>query len=302
MTQIQDSVEFERHGECDLPEGWEEHLDLSTGAVYYHHASSMTTQWERPEKLQVVGDDHNQVMSGALLGKQGQFTLAPLSNITHKQQQLTKESGTSKRTTVKIKSKRLHGIIQSSSSNTRVHVLEDGEGTSTQHSTSPSTSPSPQAQLDPPVGGKSQDYVGLAQIHKLQRPYADRTHTLCCVLCERVVPMDVFFPCEHRVVCRGCLHREQVCPDYDMGKFPAGHCTCPLCAAVIKLILPSEGGLEVEKYWEWVLAVKPELPQGFMRDFRHSAAIIQKIHIDENERLRRRKARGGGWQECCSVS
>ena len=163
--------------------------------------------------------------------------------------------------------------------------------------TSSSTSGHQRTGEEPPVGGKSQDYLGLVQTYNLQRPFLDRQHSIKCVLCHRVVPEDIFFPCEHKVVCRGCLQREQVCPDYDLAKFPNGHCNCPLCAQIIKLILPNENGKEVEKYWGWVLAVKPELPQGFMRDFRHSAAIIQKVHIDENAKLRTQRDK-----TCCTIS
>jgi hypothetical protein len=63
--------------------------------------------------------------------------------------------------------------------------------------------PPPGTSDPPPEGGKSQDYLGLVQIHNLQRPFQDRRHTIKCVLCQRVVPDDIFFPCEHKVVCRG---------------------------------------------------------------------------------------------------
>ena len=59
------------------------------------------------------------------------------------------------------------------------------------------------------------------------------------------------------------------------------HTTCPLCASEIKIILPFANGEEKEKYWKWVEEVKPELPATFMRNWRHSAAIIQKVYIDE---------------------
>lgn len=193
-----------------------------------------------------------------------------------------------------------------SHSQAKVHVQEE-EDPSPQHQSSDintstvvsvTSNISKKVDNDAPVGGKSQDYLGMIQIYNLQRPFLDRAHNINCVLCQKVVPEDIFFPCEHKVVCRGCIQREQVCPDYDLQKFPNGHCNCPLCATIIKLILPNENGMEVEKYWSWVLAVKPELPQGFLRDFRHSAAIIQKVHIDENIALRKKREK----KACCTIS
>lgn len=219
-----------------------------------------------------------------------------------------------KRTTVKIKSKKLTSVLKHQSS--KIHIEDEpvtfqselsAEPSSSAHSSNSSFNSKKKPTSDPsstdhsskimPVGGKSQDYLGLVKIYNLQRPFLDRYHTIKCVLCQKVVPEDIFFPCEHKVVCRGCLEKEQVCPDYDLAKFPNGHCNCPLCMAIIKLILPNEHGKEVEKYWEWVLAVKPELPKGFLRDFRHSAAIIQKVHIDENAMLREKKNK-----KCCIIS
>lgn len=212
---------------------------------------------------------------------------------------------TKRRTTVRLNSMKLSNILTKKDS--KIHVQDDP---ATHHSAEESSSHSScdtkhvksnfhvmKEKKEALVGGKSQDYIGMVHQYKLQRPFVDRHHKINCVLCNKVVPEDIFFPCEHKVVCRGCIHREQVCADYDLAKFPNGHCNCPLCAAIIKLILPNEYGKEVEKYWDWVLAVKPELPQGFMRDFRHSAAIIQKIHIDENTRLRNQENR-----KCCTIS
>jgi hypothetical protein len=180
-----------------------------------------------------------------------------------------------------------HGNISSNSAqSSNSHSKSHSPSASQSHSNSASA-----ASMEPAEGGKSQDYLGLVQIYNLQRPFLRRDHTINCVLCQRVVPEDIFFPCEHKVVCRACIKKEEVCPDYELDKFPNGHCNCPLCCQIIKLILPNENGKEVEKYWAWVLAVKPELPKGFMRDFRHSAAIIQKIHIDENAMLRDKKNR-----------
>lgn len=341
-----------------LPAGWQQHLDPSSGAVYFHHAASHTSQWEPPhhphphshthpyshtqQYSQQPSYPHSHSHSGISHTQSNEqasshaldqlfeedytkHTLPPLTHThthhtqqqyqhhtqpshhthTHTHTQLPVESAPPKRTTVKIKSKKLSEVL--SKSKNKVYVAEDTtplEHHSTDiHSVDASTSTKgvsdKYSESDPPVGGKSQDYLGLVKIYNLQRPFLDRAHSIPCVLCQRVVPEDIFFPCEHKVVCRGCIQREQVCPDYDLVKFPNGHCNCPLCATIIKLILPNEHGKEVEKYWDWVLAVKPELPQGFMRDFRHSAAIIKKIHIDENVAQRKKKKRPKTLQCCC---
>lgn len=134
-------------------------------------------------------------------------------------------------------------------------------------------------------GGQNQDYLNLARIHKIQVPfYANNVQSRpLCVLCNKEGPLDVLFPCEHRSVCRTCIKKEGVVPIHDMNKVPNGHCNCPLCSSIIKLILPWEQGEEVEKYWKWIEEIKPELPQNFMRNWRHSAAIIQKCYVEDNQ-------------------
>lgn len=316
--------------------GWEEYLDEATGATFYYNPTTQVTQWERPSSSHedaFFSQAHDQIHIGdrRSQGKQDRNTLIPISDGQYQQPQhhidQSLEAAGPKRTKVTIKSKKqlnvlkntnilkgsskiyaqeepLPPMLPTSSSKTRTKIKIKTKSktlpSSTDDSATAFSSPpdsDDNATSSMPVGGKSQDYLGMVQIYNLQRPFLNRHHTINCVLCQQVVPEDIFFPCEHKVVCRGCLQKEQVCPDYDMDKFPNGHCNCPLCAAVIKLILPNEYGKEVEKYWEWVLAVKPELPQGFKRDFRHSAAIIQKVHIDENKRLRERKK-----NVCCVIS
>jgi hypothetical protein len=147
-------------------------------------------------------------------------------------------------------------------------------------------------------GGKNQDYLALARLYKIQRPYADPHYLTMCLLCHKNVVEDVFFPCEHHCVCRKCLKKEKICSESDLRKIPDGYINCSLCAGIIKLILPLEDGKEVEKYWEWVYEEKTELPKGFMRNFRHSAAIIQKIYIDEKHH----SEDGNGMSSLCSIS
>ncbi len=131
------------------------------------------------------------------------------------------------------------------------------------------------------IGGTNQDYLALARLYRIQRPYSDPNYQALCLLCHREYCEDVFFPCEHHCVCRKCIKREKICEESGLKKDPKGYCNCSLCAGIIKKILPLEGGKEIQRYWDWVYEEKIELPIGFMRNWRHSAAVIQKIYIDE---------------------
>lgn len=148
------------------------------------------------------------------------------------------------------------------------------------------------------IGGQTVDYLHLARDYRLQRPYTDPVKQILCSLCKINNCTDVFFPCEHRCVCPYCIDSESFCPDFKMKETDgAGFCNCPICAEVIKLILPHEGGREVEKYWKWVLEVKPPLPSGFVRSFHHSEGAIRKIFINDPEKIIGKPESGA-----CSIS
>jgi len=115
----------------------------------------------------------------------------------------------------------------------------------------------------------AQDYVHLARQYKVQRPYSDPTTAQQCVLCRRLDATHVLFPCEHRCLCGGCIVSESICADSQMEEGADGHCNCPLCATIIKKIMPAEGGAEVEKYWQWVYEIRPLLSDKFMRNWKH---------------------------------
>jgi hypothetical protein len=104
------------------------------------------------------------------------------------------------------------------------------------------------------IGGTTIDYLHCAKLYKVNRPYGDHTANSICVLCRKNISKIVFFPCEHHAVCQECVIREKI---YEFGSIesvqPNSHYNCPLCSEVIKKILPCENGLEVEKYWQWVL-------------------------------------------------
>ena len=135
---------------------------------------------------------------------------------------------------------------------------------------------------DVPVGGRNQDYLGLARMYKLQRPYSDHNFKATCVLCHQRSSQDVFFPCEHRCVCRACIKSERFVEDRLMSKTSGGYCLCPLCATTIKRILPHEHGREVTRYWAWVEEIVPELPPGFLRKWNHSAAALEAVYVHGN--------------------
>ena len=132
---------------------------------------------------------------------------------------------------------------------------------------------------DVPVGGSNQDYLGLAQVYRQQRPYSDHNFKATCLLCHERPSQDVFFPCEHRCVCRRCITSEKFCEDRQLQATPGGYCICPLCATAIKRILPHERGSEVDKYWQWVEEISPELPPGFARNFKLSAGALESVYV-----------------------
>eukprot|EP01033_Poteriospumella_lacustris_P002345 gene2345-1710_t len=130
-------------------------------------------------------------------------------------------------------------------------------------------------------GGTNQDYENMARLYRLQRPYADPHYDAACVLCYQNFAEDVFFPCEHHCVCRKCIYAEKICEERMLHKFPDGYINCSLCAAIIKRIVPLNGGREVDEYWAWVLEERPELPREFLRNFKHSAGVIEAVYVSD---------------------
>jgi hypothetical protein len=49
-------------------------------------------------------------------------------------------------------------------------------------------------------GGRNQDYLALARLYKIQRPYSDPNYKALCLLCSKEFCDDAFFPCEHHCV------------------------------------------------------------------------------------------------------
>lgn len=137
----------------------------------------------------------------------------------------------------------------------------------------------------------NQDYVHLATVYKMQRPYMDSHAILVCVLCHVERCEDVFFPCEHRCVCKNCLLFEGFREDQGGGEAEDGNScpVCPLCASVIKRIIPAQQGSEKEIYWKWATEISPSLPKGFLRDFRHSAGVIEAVHVQSKGKSKSRR-------------
>jgi hypothetical protein len=148
--------------------------------------------------------------------------------------------------------------------------------------------------------GKAHDYLAMAQLYKQERPYCDPSNNPLCLLCHSNPSTDVFFPCQHKCVCRDCIMNENICDEYALSENPRGYNLCSLCANSIKLILPGEGGKEEEKYWNWVYAERVELPREFMKRFRHSAAVIQVVYVDENRN--RKMGKPASESSMCLVS
>lgn len=48
MLDSQRSESLEQHGAHELPDGWYRMSDPNSGAIYYAHPESMTSQWEPP--------------------------------------------------------------------------------------------------------------------------------------------------------------------------------------------------------------------------------------------------------------
>ena len=251
---------------------WTEHFDEQHQAIYYYNSVTQETTWEDPRKYgNVISID----TSTPHIMADNSYDLAPEEDFKAKSIKLKPNPHTQQ------------------STNKRQVVPVD---TKTESDSNPK---------EIPPGGTQQDYVGLSRIYAIERPYADYASSVKCVLCRvNPDPVQVFYPCQHRCVCNSCIESQQVCAMEDIVKFPNGHCNCPLCGQMIKKILPAAGGREEELYWQWVLEVKPPLPQNFMKGFRHSANIIQKIHIDENIKIAKRKERQakGGCYACCIIA
>lgn len=142
---------------------------------------------------------------------------------------------------------------------------------------------------------KKHDYFEYAASYKLTRPYMDRYKKIMCVLCLRNECLDFLFPCEHRCICRSCIvkqnfaeYKSEHTKDMTISmKLLENHkpsvsysSNCPLCGTIIQRILENERGREVDKYWEWVHAIRNPPPDQFMARFKHTEGMIETVFLD----------------------
>jgi hypothetical protein len=141
----------------------------------------------------------------------------------------------------------------------------------------------------PIIGGMNKDYIAMAKTYKQHYPYRKSNNNAICTLCQNEKVHDIFFPCEHRCVCKSCIKSQQICEEGLLSKFTNGYCMCPLCSEPIKLILEYENGNETIRYWTWVYEVIPPLPTGFQKKFLRSAKLLEIKYHREMDKLQRKK-------------
>ena len=129
----------------------------------------------------------------------------------------------------------------------------------------------------------------MAKTYRQQYSYRKTNNNAICTLCQNEKVNDIFFPCEHRCVCKSCIKSQQICEEGMLSKFTNGYCMCPLCSEPIKLILEYENGNETRRYWTWVYEVVPPLPTGFTKKFNRSAKLLEIKYHREMDKLQRKK-------------
>ena len=274
-----------------LPSGWSAVFDPTYGCNYFYHAASDKTQWERPcsdttEPDATNGspekDPHQNVESvpseGLLDNYSEQQTASSPANLDLSDPIIAAAS-TGDDNPPGPSPEMVDGSFVDEANRCSPSAT-DGVDDTSKAAMNISISPDKTKW----VGGDSQDYLHLAEVYKLQRVYADPDKDMNCALCKKRLCTDVFFPCQHRCVCSECIVSQQVVEHHHLALLPNAHCNCPLCGVIIKKIIQFEGGAEVEKYWKWVCEVNPSLPDGFLRNFRHSAAVIQKVYVVDNNK------------------
>jgi hypothetical protein len=249
----------------DLPTGWSQHFDDNYQAYYFYNEFTGVTQWEYPQVEQSyychgnpVAEFDNvgteQMPSHMLASSSIKYTLsgASVPNLALDYSDM-EDDGNDENATMPI-----------------FDIPEQRDDLMNRRS---------DHQLL--IGGSSQDYLNMARLYKLERPYSDPNFHAICVLCRKSLATHVLFPCQHRCICESCLINEEICEDAKLASKPHGFCNCPLCGQIIKKIFLSEDGHEVERYWSWVYEIPPVLPRGFMNNFKHSAAVIESVWMNK---------------------
>ena len=232
--------------EPKLPLHWSCHFDNFQQSIYYYNENDDVTQWERPYQCET------------------QLSLAEHDPMWYDVK------------SCRAASQMPQHMLQSAPSSAQSHFIEDNcafysdmevdETIYTSRSNSPEEGHhfSVYRFASSPIEYQTKrDYLEMARLYILQRPYNNGNYNKTCVLCRMNQATHVFFPCEHICVCEGCIENEEICSDSDILSKAHGCCTCPLCAAVIKIIILSDNGNEIEKYWSWIYEFPPCLPENF---------------------------------------
>ena len=91
--------------------------------------------------------------------------------------------------------------------------------TTTTATATTTTATPPNSSTKPPRTRRlTKDYAGFVRDFNYMKPYARRPDgsyapDTLCVLCRRLPPMLVFFPCQHRCVCDACIQTYDISPD-----------------------------------------------------------------------------------------
>ncbi|RLN86751.1 hypothetical protein BBJ28_00012530 [Nothophytophthora sp. Chile5] len=173
-----------------------------------------------------------------------------------------------------------------------LHAALNGGGDATPPS-QPQTPPVPTRQRSQSVASQKEaaaaltkNYPELVKGFKQLQPYTRHpdgsypSHTRC-IYCANAGPTSVFFPCQHMCVCDDCIKAAKLSPDAQPS------CLCPICMTDIRLILPHTGK-EEEKYWKWVMEVKPSMPSHFKQEFKEAGKNLRKNSIASTEPAPRR--------------
>ncbi|KAH7492326.1 uncharacterized protein KRP23_1237 [Phytophthora ramorum] len=123
----------------------------------------------------------------------------------------------------------------------------------------------------------TKNYLELVKDFRQLRPFTRRPDgkypaDTRCVYCVNARPTSVFFPCQHMCVCNDCIEVNSISTNYTSA---TDWCACPVCMTDIRLILP-HSGKEEDKYWKWVLKIKPSLPSHFKQEFKEIGRRLSK--------------------------
>lgn len=317
LEDLNQVVEFET---AELPSDWSSYFDDNYQTIYYVHIPSGHTQWEYPTLDTVVNELGNSLLSNREFDNVKKLELDLASLYSDEYPSPSRSAGQDRRRDMldlassHSQDGSQYGIRLMTESYYKLHSPEktdvqwydDNEECLEGESTPPGPSlrhkedreasgtlfderyedrirkrTQQSTQRTNYKGGVNQDYIGMAQLYRIQRPYANPKYKALCILCHENYAQDVFFPCEHHCVCRICIAKENICEERMFATTPDAYINCSLCMNIIKLILPLENGREVDKYWQWVYEDKVELPKMFLRNFKHSAGVIETVYVND---------------------